>query len=328
MCSFICHHFLCCLFIFMIFTLLLPFFFPLVLYYINKPEIIQYYFDINGSDIKSSDIRWNGKSSLYHSKYIMIPIQINSTINPYTMYVRKSNDLISSTIIQYGKWPECEDYLNIFKDIENSLHISGSFLDIGGNIGACSLLFLSYNIKTIIFEPMPDNLNLLTNSLLINPLFLNMSELYPIALGEKNGKGEIKAVSNNWGGSSLVARIPRLNNKIIKIFTLDEILKDRDEKFLLTKIDVEGYEYNVLKGSIMKLKSKNLIAIILEVNCFTLKSANITPLTIFKFLEDVGYVIYNKMSRICEDEAYTVNNVLVIHNTYYNLINITHFSKY
>lgn len=319
---------MCCLLCFMIFTISLPFLLPLVLFYINQPEIIKYYFDSNSSDIKPLDIRWRSKTPLFHSKYEMIAVHINSSINPYKMYIRKSNDLISTMIMQYGKWPECEDYLNIFKDIENSLHFSGIFLDIGGNIGACSLLFLSYNIKTIIFEPMPDNLYLLTKSLLMNPSFLNISELYPIALGEKEGKGEIKASSNNWGGSSLVARIPRMNNKIIKIFTLDKILKERNEVILLTKIDVEGYEYNVLKGGIEKLKSKKIVAIVFEVNCFTLKSQKLSPMVIFKFLEDIGYVIYNRMNIICDDLQDVVANVLAIHSSYFNLINITHFAKY
>ena len=60
-----------------------------------------------------------------------------------------------------------EDCLTLYK-IAQQIDGDGLFIDVGANIGACSLLLASGGMRTLAFEPMPGNLHYLTKSLLVN----------------------------------------------------------------------------------------------------------------------------------------------------------------
>ncbi len=141
------------------------------------------------------------------------------------------------------------NFLNNKKDI--------TFIDIGANIGKYTVP-LGKKFKVISFEPLKSNFNQLKINAKINnskPL------LYNIGLGDSEKEIEISYDPNEQGEASIVFKVGKEKEKI-KIVPLDKILKK--EKNPILKIDVEGFEYEVLKGA-EKFIKKNHPEIIIEI---------------------------------------------------------------
>ncbi len=143
------------------------------------------------------------------------------------------------------------EYINwIESNIKNQLN---SIVDIGGHIGSFSLLvnkFLNKNGKQLIFEPVPDNFNLIRRNISLNNLD-NSIKPFNYAVSNEIGTAKIFISSDNTGGSRL--HLPDPSSKtfeIVKVTTLDEIYKLNKLDFVdLIKIDVEGSEHSIINSS-------------------------------------------------------------------------------
>lgn len=132
--------------------------------------------------------------------------------------------------------------------IKNELKDKKVFVDIGANVGYFTCLANAIGAKTISIEPLQDNLNILFSNLQNNNW--NEAEVFPLGLGTKPGIVDLygentgASVISNWAGSSALLK------RSIAISTLDIVLGDRfKEEKLFIKMDVEGYEYEVLLGA-------------------------------------------------------------------------------
>lgn len=127
--------------------------------------------------------------------------------------------------------------------------------DVGANVGSRSKLFLNLGANVVAFEPQPELCEHLTQHLKKHPRF----NLMPIGLGSKSTVVELKisdahvlsSMSSRWIESTRKSgRFSSYSwNKSIgvKIDTLDSMInKFGIPKFI--KIDVEGYELEVLQG--------------------------------------------------------------------------------
>lgn len=126
--------------------------------------------------------------------------------------------------------------------------------DIGANVGFYTCLAASQAKQTIAFEPFPRNLKFLYRNLSDNK-FTGV-EVFPLGLGGSPGLKHI------YGFSDVASFVPgwnRANNKLfstVPITTLDTIAVHRFKgKRLLIKIDVEGYELEVLAGGMDTVNS-------------------------------------------------------------------------
>jgi FkbM family methyltransferase len=128
------------------------------------------------------------------------------------------------------------------------LQNASTCIDIGANIGFYTCLAAAQGKHVIAVEPLPLNLAILYQNLLCND-FLDV-EVLPLGL---SGKASIKRL---FGGNTGASFLPGWGGasdqwyKIVPISTLDVIVNTRfDGQPLLIKMDVEGYEYEVLKGA-------------------------------------------------------------------------------
>jgi FkbM family methyltransferase len=111
-----------------------------------------------------------------------------------------------------------------------------TFVDVGANVGGYSVRAASWDMKVYAFEPNPDNLALLRRNIEINHASVNV---LPFALGAKEGRARL---SPNGG----VSRIIKDEGIEVEMRTLDSFdLAGAD----LLKVDVEGYELEVLRGA-------------------------------------------------------------------------------
>ena len=137
--------------------------------------------------------------------------------------------------------------------------------DVGANVGSRSKLFLNLGTKVVAFEPQPELCEHLTQHLRLHKNF----KLMPIGLGANPSVVELKisdahvlsSMSNRWIQSTTQSgRFSSYNwNKSIdvKVDTLDNMFtKFGVPRFV--KIDVEGYELEVLQGLSRPVKHLSL----------------------------------------------------------------------
>ncbi|MBN1214509.1 MAG: FkbM family methyltransferase [Candidatus Lokiarchaeota archaeon] len=150
----------------------------------------------------------------------------------------------------------------------------GTFIDIGASIGYITgygASLVGKEGKVISFEPLPESYKRLTHLSKINKKYKISTENY--ALGELDNILTLN-VSKKYGvgWNTLIPNwitSEDLEKKIeVPVRRLDEFLeKNNINDISLIKIDVEGFEFSVLKGlsSYFEKKKRNLPPIILEV---------------------------------------------------------------
>jgi FkbM family methyltransferase len=137
-------------------------------------------------------------------------------------------------------------------------------IECGAHHGAQSILlsrWVGNSGKVIVVEPMPDNVEILRKNIELNDL--NNVTVIEKAAGPNNGFVFMKKRSN-------AAVAPIGGGKTIKVesITLDEISKRLGVIPSFLKIDVEGFEYQILEGA--KTILPMYPAIFLEVHTLTL----------------------------------------------------------
>lgn len=120
-----------------------------------------------------------------------------------------------------------------------------TYVDVGANIGTTTLAAADAVGATgtvIAFEPHPQTFRDLADSVALNPDLASRISLVPAAVGDSTGTARISDLPENDVNHIDMAGIP------VRMTTLDEAL-DGTAHIDLLKIDVEGYEKNVLRGA-------------------------------------------------------------------------------
>lgn len=164
-------------------------------------------------------------------------------------------------------WGELIHYEEIFIDKvyeQHPLFVPKNcqiIFDCGANIGLYTLRAARNNdTKIFAFEPNPAVFQRLLKNIKSNN-YSNVTAL-PLAIGSMHGK-----IKLYWDSSTLSAKITEENNQIgnnsvgVEITTLDHIFVKYNVPFIdILKLDVEGYEYEALKGGKHALrKTKKLV---------------------------------------------------------------------
>lgn len=138
-----------------------------------------------------------------------------------------------------------EDSVPVFLDC---IETHDAVVDIGANIGFYSCLASSRGKRVVAFEPSRRNLRFLFMNLWENE-FRDV-EVFPLGLGPQRG---LSAIYGFGGISSFVpgwAQARKSRFEVVPVATLDSILgKSFEGERLLIKMDVEGFELEVLKGA-------------------------------------------------------------------------------
>ncbi|MCW3109757.1 MAG: FkbM family methyltransferase, partial [Segetibacter sp.] len=139
------------------------------------------------------------------------------------------------------------------------------FADIGANIGSYSILASGVNgAKTIAFEPSLKTFTQLQKNISVNHLGNNITA-YNLALGSKVDKLFFTTALDTVNHVVPVYELEQNNGVEVDVDTLDNIVKDQGTPILI-KIDVEGFETEVINGMEKTLRDENLKAIIIELN--------------------------------------------------------------
>jgi len=142
------------------------------------------------------------------------------------------------------------------------LRVEDTFADIGANVGSYTVLAAGHvETKTFSFEPVPTTFSHLMDNVMINRLG-NKVVAFNVALGSQKGRVDFTSSQDTTNHVACKSDGETIS---VPVETLDEVLKNQQIPTLL-KIDVEGFETEVLVGGIETLKNNNLKAIIIELN--------------------------------------------------------------
>ena len=178
----------------------------------------------------------------------------------YKMFLDK-NDSSGHSVMRDTMTEELKTLKQIIKE-------GDTVIDVGANIGFYTLFFrklVGKNGKVIAFEPEPNNFIILKKNIEVNK-FENVI-FYNKAVGSVNKKikmilsndiGQHKVYNKNYD-NSLYDLESSHHSKPPKLFKIDVImLDDYIKKANFVKLDVEGYEIEVLKG-MPNLLQQNII---------------------------------------------------------------------
>lgn len=139
------------------------------------------------------------------------------------------------------------------------------FINIGANIGLHSLTAANSNsdIEIYSFEPEPNNYQHFVENIVLNKYF----NIRPFKMGLGNfAVNKTLNINEGWnkGKHSLKLNFEGSNKKInIPLSTLDSFKENIKCKNLIIKIDVEGFEKEVIEGTKFVLyQTENIILII------------------------------------------------------------------
>lgn len=131
------------------------------------------------------------------------------------------------------------------------------FVDVGANIGLYTCLAASKGCTVVAVEPLPSNLRCLYHNIKSNDL--KGVEVFPIGLSSApslsvlGGMGAQASFLPNWGREEWV--FSKHIQTLCPVSTLDIVLGNRFAgRRMLVKIDVEGLEFEVLKGATATLE--------------------------------------------------------------------------
>ena len=131
----------------------------------------------------------------------------------------------------------------------------GIFIDVGTHIGRYSILMAKKKLEVFSFEPLKTNFNQFKINASLNGIEKNI-HFYNTGIGDKKRKTKIFYDKNKGGEASIVFNKSMLTEEI-NLDKLDNLLKFSSQKRIILKIDVEGFEYEVLKGARNFIKRNN-----------------------------------------------------------------------
>ncbi|MGN6178093.1 MAG: FkbM family methyltransferase [Mucilaginibacter sp.] len=154
--------------------------------------------------------------------------------------------------------------LHEFEDMAFLLHFlreTDLFVDIGANIGSYTMLASAeIGVRTIAMEPVPATYQNLVNNIRLNNI---TNRVKALNIGVGSGKGSLK-FSKMFDTGNHVLADESAEFVLVDVEDLDSILSSECPSLL--KIDVEGYETEVLNGAEHVLQSESLKAVIIELN--------------------------------------------------------------
>ena len=142
--------------------------------------------------------------------------------------------------------------------------------------------------SVLAFEPEPDNCRWIRKSVTLNG-YENIS-LYEFALSSANGAAQLY-LGRHSGWHTLLPGHPHRNRGVIDVTTrtLDSVLQEAtDGVAYMLKIDVEGAEFEVLKGACDTLSNNIDIIVLLDLH----PELGVDPVEVCEYLNGFGLRTY------------------------------------
>lgn len=172
----------------------------------------------------------------------------------------------------------------------------GYVVDVGANVGMATFAAAAMGFKVLAFEPVFENLQRICDGIFFNRVADRVT-LFEAAASDRLGNITFHKLVGRLDNSAVSASGARLafksNEEIelqVRSIPLDQVISE-SERVLLLKIDVQGWEYHVLRGAskLLSRKASEAPYLIYEEDERLLKASNSSRDEIRTFLDRVGY---------------------------------------
>jgi FkbM family methyltransferase len=184
------------------------------------------------------------------------------------------------------------------------------FVDVGSNIGSCSVNMAALGVKSIAVEPFKAHIDIINGSKTLNKHF----HMHIIHAGA--GEVSTQIVTNfihggrNYGSTMIVPETEKSSssvsqqedaNQLISIVNLDDVLSSHHGSIPMLKLDCEGCEWEALLSMKESLDRVQMIKMEVNTPFAWTKYANTTAREMLSFLESrydaPQYVVTSFMTR-------------------------------
>ncbi|KAG6723925.1 hypothetical protein I3843_03G226900 [Carya illinoinensis] len=173
---------------------------------------------------------------------------------------------------------------------------NGLVVDVGANVGIASFAAAAMGFRVLAFEPVFENLQRFCDGIYLNRVE-DLVTVFGAAASDRAGNitfFKLVGRLDNSAVSATGAKMAFKSNEEIEVqvrsIPLDEVIPE-SEPVLLIKIDVQGWEYHVLKGAskLLRRKGRKAPYLIYEEDERLLQASNSSAKEIRDFLQTVGY---------------------------------------
>jgi len=253
-----------------------------IIYFLRLLRIYSVYFPIN----KGKEIIIFVQRRLILNLKSLVAVSIDNR----KFHLKIPEDMERTSIFSAGY---CEKDLTLL--FQRIIRKDDILFDLGANIGWYTTLFGRDGGQCHAFEPNPQVFSRLIYNCEINEIRKNKLYLNNLAVGDKESVVSFYSFRNLHHGLSSLSDFGRDDKIEIKVekTTLTEYVFKKDIKHIdIIKVDVEGAELEVLKGSQELLSSGYSPIWVFEMNEETSNAFNYKPSDILMFLKDYGYSFY------------------------------------
>jgi len=195
------------------------------------------------------------------------------------LWLPADDEVMRPYIENSGAWEPSEERLLV-----SLMKPDTRFLDVGANVGYFSALAAHCCPRGSLdaVEPDPRNLALLRMNLWEHAPH---AKIWPVALGDAHTTVGLAVHEANFGDTRL-AQGKAAATYVAALVRAEEIFPDR--KFDLVKIDVQGFEAEVLLGMRGSLKRWSPVAFAVEFYPRAVRDRGMEPLDVLKIYRDLG----------------------------------------
>lgn len=238
-------------------------------------------------------------------------------------------DHIGQTINLFGRY-EAEELALLSQWLKARGALKGACVDAGANIGNHALFFSEFFSKIFAFEPNPATFRLLA----INADLTGNIQCFDFGLSDVDGDAAFQVPKLNVGGARIIpdnaARDGGGSTKRIAIRRLDVIPEIASQEIGLIKIDVEGNELVVLKGSVATIQRCKPIVIFEQQQrefangrspCIDFLRANgYADFHVFERSPQMGNVYLSALARLLLGETIAIRRIDAFRKQFYPMI--------
>jgi len=194
--------------------------------------------------------------------------------NGFKWYIRKGVPTDREPLRDYEEF--------VLEACIKAIDSSETFVDVGANVGKYAIQLSPRCRQVVAYEPLPENLEVLYKNIELNDI-RNVT-VREVAVGSRNGKAYLTRAY----AQSKIVDSPKSNTIEVEMVTLDDDLKHY-EKISLIKVDVEGYELEVLKGA-MRITREHKPIWVIEHNGYWFDKNDPNHVKIARILIKEGYL--------------------------------------
>jgi FkbM family methyltransferase len=203
-----------------------------------------------------------------------------------TLWVARSDGTMRPYLRRRGAWEEEEGAL-----LRTLLRPGHRFLDVGANIGYFTILAhrAAPQISVDAVEPHPETVKLLRWNAWLNGVRVSV---WPCALDDRAGRVAMAAPEANPGDCRVGATGP--DAFTVTAVTADEVFAGRG--FDVVKIDVQGWEREVIRGMRRVLRSSPDVRLVVEFWPQALRERGVEPYDVLEEYRATGFDVVTQVA--------------------------------